>query len=185
MIGSITNNTFGRLAATLTICALFMAGCADTASTAPLQLTAAATIGTEDCSVPDNTDDLRARIVTLVNQERMKLGLSPVVENDVLCQIADDYACHMIQEGYFAHYDPDTGEGPGERAIRGGYFFFKLGENLAAGQRSPDQAMTDWMQSTKGHRENILSPEWEEIGVAVRLGGEHGIYWVQEFGDPH
>ncbi len=40
------------------------------------------------------------------------------------------------------------------------------------------------MKSTEGHRENVLSPQWKEIGIAVRVGGEYGVYWVQEYGNP-
>lgn len=90
----------------------------------------------------------------------------------------------MIDGEFFAHTNPMTGEGPGERAVRAGYSFVSLGENLAAGQRTAEKALDDWMNSSTGHRENILHPMWTEIGVAVRLGGEHGVYWVQEFGDP-
>ncbi len=89
----------------------------------------------------------------------------------------------MIEEGFFAHESED-GAGPGQRAINGGYVFLAIGENLAGGQSSPEQAMVDWMASTEGHRENILAHQWREIGIAVRTGGEFGVYWVQEFGNP-
>ena len=41
--------------------------------------------------------------------------------------------------------------------------------------------MNDWMNSP-GHRANILSPEFNDIGVGVGLGGQWGRYWVQDFG---
>jgi uncharacterized protein YkwD len=43
--------------------------------------------------------------------------------------------------------------------------------------------MQDWMNSP-GHRENILKPDFEEIGIGIRSGGDYGMYWVQEFGQP-
>jgi uncharacterized protein YkwD len=135
------------------------------------------------CAAPANKDALVARVVELVNQERTKRGLNPVTLNPTLCRIADDYACEMITKGFFDHTDPD-GLGPGQRAINAGYIFLAIGENLAGGQNSPEQAMKEWMNSKEGHRENILAPQWREIGVAVRLGGIYGIYWVQEFGNP-
>jgi uncharacterized protein YkwD len=58
-----------------------------------------------------------------------------------------------------------------------------VGENLAAGQPTPERAFTDWMNSPS-HRDNILDPRFTELGVGVRFGGEYGVYWVQEFGLP-
>jgi uncharacterized protein YkwD len=169
-----------------------LAGCADGTGTQTLSLNAqllsgdvlvAATEESGECAAPADEAALADRVVELVNAERAKLGIAPVEENAKLKTIAEDYACRMIAEDFFSHYAPD-GDGPGERAIHGGYVFMRLGENLAAGQTSPEQVIAEWMASDQGHRENILSPQWSEIGVAVRLGGDRGIYWVQEFGDP-
>jgi uncharacterized protein YkwD len=137
----------------------------------------------EDCQVPPNSDALVARMLELVNKERQTRGLHPLTVNPVLTQIAEDYACEMIVCNFFAHETPNH-EGPGQRAINAGYVFLAIGENLAGGQSSPEQAMADWMSSTEGHRENILATQWKEIGIAVRLGGQYGVYWVQEFGNP-
>jgi uncharacterized protein YkwD len=135
------------------------------------------------CTNPGNKDALVARMVELVNLERTRRGLNPVTLDPLLCKIADDYACEMIDKGFFDHTNPD-GQGPGQRAINTGYIFLAIGENLAGGQNSPEQAMKEWMNSKEGHRENILDAQWREIGVSVRLGGIYGIYWVQEFGNP-
>jgi uncharacterized protein YkwD len=168
-----------------------VAGCADNAATQTLALSTSALTGVDGefngtggaCGIAQDQDVLVARVIELVNEERAKVGVPPVAESDLLNEIAAGYACRMVEEDFFSHYDSD-GEGPGERAIRGGYVFMKLGENLAAGQTSAEQVVAEWMASDQGHRENILSPEWTETGVAVRLGGEHSVYWVQEFGDP-
>ncbi|MDM8008093.1 MAG: CAP domain-containing protein [Phycisphaerae bacterium] len=132
---------------------------------------------------PSNADVLVARMLELVNNERTGRGLQPLTLNPILSQMADDYAKEMIECGFFSHLSP-TGEGPGQRAVSAGYVFLAVGENLAGGQTTPEQAMADWMKSTEGHRENVLSPQWKEIGIAVRVGGEYGVYWVQEYGNP-
>lgn len=133
--------------------------------------------------VPANAESLKARMLELVNNERTSRGLQPLTLNPILCQMADNYAREMIECDFFAHQNP-AGEGPGQRAISLGYVFLSIGENLAGGQTTPEQAMADWMKSTDGHRENILSPQWTEMGIAVRVGGDYGVYWVQEFGNP-
>ena len=143
-----------------------------------------ATVSEQGGTLPANTDVLKSRMVELVNNERTSRGLQPLTLNPVLCQMADDYARDMIQCGFFSHMGPIGEEGPGQRAVTAGYTFLAIGENLAGGQTSVEQAMADWMKSTEGHRENILSPQWKELGIAVRIGGEYGVYWVQEFGNP-
>jgi uncharacterized protein YkwD len=166
----------------LALCILPAFGCDQQVATNVLGATVAT--ASESCARPMNEDALRARVIELINAERAAHGLGPLRQNETLNRVANEYACEMIEGEFFAHTNPLTGEGPGERAVRAGYSFVAMGENLAAGQRTAEIAVDDWMNSTTGHRENILHPTWTEIGVAVRLGGVHGVYWVQEFGDP-
>lgn len=135
------------------------------------------------CVSSEDAARLADQTLQLVNLERVDYGLSPVVVVPTLTKIAEDFACRMIEEGFFGHEDPQTGRGPGERAVAGKYVFYNVGENLAAGQESAADVMDAWMESPS-HREIILDPKWTEIGIAVRTGGAYSIYWVQEFGDP-
>ncbi len=141
---------------------------------------------TRSVSTPENADAVADKLIDLVNLARANVGqgLAPVRKNATLCRLAEEHAARMIERGFFSHIDPETGYGPGQRALQGGYLFLSVGENLAAGQTSPEAVMDDWMASTEGHRENILSVQWKEAGVAVRCGGEYGIVWVLEFGNP-
>ena len=52
------------------------------------------------------------------------------------------------------------------------------GENIAQGQTSAQQVMTDWMNSS-GHRANILNCQFTAIGVGLNT---NGWYWTQDFG---
>lgn len=141
--------------------------------------------GAKVCEVPDNDAALVNRVLELINVERAKYDLPPVTMNPLLSQIAADFCCDMIEGGFFPkdHINPDTGEGTYDRAVKGGYEFLAVGENLAAGQTSPEEAVTDWLNSPE-HRNIILGAQWSEVGIAVRIGGEYGVYWVQEFGNP-
>lgn len=135
------------------------------------------------CITADDGKQMADQVLQLVNLERGEAGVAPVVINQALSKIAEDYGCHMIEEEFFGHYDPLSGRGPAERAVAGRYRFFAVGENLAAGQQTAAEVMRVWMESPS-HKAIILGDRWTELGVAVRFGGEHGIYWVQEFGDP-
>ncbi|MGL5944276.1 MAG: CAP domain-containing protein [Waterburya sp.] len=59
-----------------------------------------------------------------------------------------------------------------------GYQYSNLGENVAQGQTTPTDVLDSWMNSS-GHRENILNPNFTEIGV-----GYENNYWTQVFGRP-
>jgi uncharacterized protein YkwD len=134
------------------------------------------------CLANEETDRMADQVLHLVNLVRAESGLPPVIVNPALQQVAGKYACRMIEEDFFDHKDP-LGYGPRERAVLENYSFYAVGENLAAGHETPADVMQVWMESPS-HRANILDPGWEEAGIAVRLGGRHSIYWVQEFGQP-
>ncbi|HNQ24862.1 MAG TPA: CAP domain-containing protein [Phycisphaerae bacterium] len=137
------------------------------------------------CSVPDGADRLADQVLQLINLERASdvSGLAPVVASPVLAEIAAGHACRMISGSFLAHIDPESGYGCGERAVRSGYAYFRVGENLAAGHRTPAEVVKAWMDSPE-HRDILLDPAWKEVGIAVRAGGEYGMYWVLELGDP-
>lgn len=135
------------------------------------------------CDAPTDSESLAAEVLRLVNSERSSRGLTTLAIDDTLRLQAAKYACEMINDDFFAHVNPVTGSTLEDRAKEFGYEYSIIGENLAAGQTSAIQVVQDWMNS-EGHRANILRPEFTEIGIAVRLGGDFGIYWVQEFGRP-
>ena len=135
------------------------------------------------CLTAEEADRMADQVVQLVNLERVAEGMPPVTTSDKLAKIAADYACEMIEEGFFGHRNPMTGHDQADRAVAGKYVYYVIGENLAVGQQTPAELMKEWMESP-AHHDAILDPTWTEIGVAVRLGGEYSIYWVQLFGHP-
>ncbi|MBL8878320.1 MAG: CAP domain-containing protein [Phycisphaerales bacterium] len=135
------------------------------------------------CQSPNEEAAWRAQVLMLVNRERSSRGLATLIENATLQGQAEEYACELIHYDYFAHENPVTGSTLGDRSLEFGYDYMVVGENLAAGQTTPERAVADWMNSP-GHRANILDERFTEIGIAVRIGGDYGIYWVQEFGRP-
>ena len=136
-----------------------------------------------DCKTPRDADQLADQVLQITNLERAAEGLPPVVANLKLNEAAGNFACQMIDEGFFSHNDPITGRGPGERAVAAKYVFYSIGENLAAGQETAAEVMRVWMESPS-HHEIILDPNWKDVGIAVRSLGGESLYWVVEFGDP-
>ncbi len=143
----------------------------------------ALTVRFPGCEEPAEGVFWRSEILRLVNQARQAQGLDPVTYSQTLEELATEYACELIHYGYFGHVNTVTGGTLADRAAAVGYDYWIVGENLAAGQRSPAQAMSDWLGSPC-HRENIFNPAFTELGVGTRVGGNYGFYWVQEFGRP-
>jgi uncharacterized YkwD family protein len=114
------------------------------------------------------------QVISLVNQERTKAGLKPVTSDAELTRMALDKAKDMYNNNYFDHTSPTFGS-PFDMMKSYNISYRYAGENIAKGQRNPQEVMTAWMNSP-GHRQNILSPNFTKIGVAY-YNGE----WVQEF----
>ena len=106
------------------------------------------------------------KVLALVNAERKKVGANPLALSQRCQAQADKRAKEISRRGRFNHKGAFNG-------LRG---YGWMGENIAAGYRSPAAVVRGWMRS-KGHRANILSRKFTHLGV-----GKHGIYWVQTFG---
>ncbi|MBX3249272.1 MAG: CAP domain-containing protein [Myxococcales bacterium] len=114
-------------------------------------------------------------VFRIVNMERASAGLAPYTWNAELAIAAQLHAIDMDEQGYFSH-DSQDGRSFAQRATAAGYDGRPAGENIARGQRSPEQVMSSWMGSD-GHRRNILSSSSNEIGVGLQ-----NFHWVQVFG---
>ena len=117
-------------------------------------------------------------VFDLVNQIREENGLEPFVYNETLAGTARAHSQDMIDRNFFSHTNPD-GEDPFDRMRDNGLSFSMAAENIAAGQRTPEEVVESWMNS-EGHRANILGG-CEELGVGLALGGSYGYYWTQCF----
>jgi uncharacterized protein YkwD len=119
-----------------------------------------------------------AQVLKLVNQERAKVGCSPVAANSSLSKLAEAFSDDMALRGFFDHTDPD-GATPWDRAAQAGIIGLG-GENIARGQSDAAAVMEAWMNSP-GHRANILNCDFKTLGVGVHLGAG-GPWWTQDFG---
>ncbi|MGW0790947.1 CAP domain-containing protein [Streptomyces sp. NPDC002911] len=120
----------------------------------------------------------QAAVLALVNQERAKVGCSPVTTSASLTALAQDFSEDMAARDFFGHTDPD-GATPWDRAAAAGVQGLG-GENIARGQADAQAVMDSWMNSD-GHRANILNCDYETLGVGVHLGSG-GPWWTQNFG---
>lgn len=120
------------------------------------------------------------KVVDLTNQERVKAGLSPLkADNAALSKMARDKSADMRDKNYFDHQSPTYGS-PFDMMKKYGITYRAAGENIAAGQKTPEEVVNGWMNSP-GHRANILNANYTTIGVGYVSGGSYGSYWTQEF----
>jgi uncharacterized protein YkwD len=129
-----------------------------------------------------HAQDMAAQVLTLVNQQRAANGLPALNRDSALDSAAYQHSNDMATSNTFSHTGSD-GSTPGQRINAAGYYWYTCGENIAAGQSSAQAVMDAWMNSS-GHRANILSPDFKDIGIAVvyRAGSAYGYYWTQDFG---
>lgn len=124
-------------------------------------------------------------VIRITNQKRVEVGLSPLTVNPNLSKAALAKGTDMINRDYWAHVAPDGTE-PWKFFGDVGYKYRYAGENLARDFTNPSSAVDGWMAS-ESHRDNLLSPKYKEIGVAVVEGDLAGVdttIVVQLFGSP-
>lgn len=132
---------------------------------------------------PVNCTAEEAEVFRIVNEIRVSYGLKPY-KWDTNAYKAAKARCSEIEQ-QFSHLRPD---GSNFKTIYGysdeelWYKFCSVGENLGSGQPTARRVVDSWMASTKGHRENILNPDFENLAVAFGTYNDaYKYYWVQEF----
>lgn len=121
------------------------------------------------------------RTLDLVNDERLRHGLPALTADTLLASAArlqaEDMAAHL-----FVSHQGSDGSDPSQRVDRVGYPWIWVGENVAAGQDTPEDVVPGWIRS-EHHLANILSPDAVSAGVAVARNpaGEYVTYWVMVY----
>ncbi|WP_077624320.1 CAP domain-containing protein [Sediminibacillus massiliensis] len=130
----------------------------------------------EDNGQDQQLNQFEQEVVELTNEERAKNGLSPLKIDNELSKVAREKSSDMAENGYFSHNSPTYGS-PFDMMKQFGISYNTAGENIAKGQRSPEEVVEAWMNS-EGHRKNILNADFTHIGVGYV---EQGNVWTQQF----
>ena len=134
-----------------------------------------------------------AHALALVNEARARgtrCGMRqfapapPLTLSSTLAGVAFGHAADMARHDYFEHVDL-AGQSPADRVRAVGYREKLVGENIAYGPESVDDAVKGWLDSP-GHCANIMDPRFEQMGFAYATGhgSRHGLYWVQVLAAP-
>lgn len=117
-----------------------------------------------------------SEVLRLVNKERAKVGLPAYTTTKPLTSAANKRAQEITSK--FSHTRPN-GSGFFTVLREYGIPFMAAGENIAYGQRTPQEVVSTWMNSP-GHRKNILSPRFKKIGISNTVKSSQN-YWTQVF----
>ncbi|TQR35936.1 hypothetical protein C7Y47_06535 [Lysinibacillus sphaericus] len=140
----------------------------DNAATAPAQ--------SKPSTTTSDVNAFEQEVVKLTNAERTKAGLAPFKTDAQLMAAAREKSQDMQSKNYFSHTSPTFGS-PFDRMKALGITYKSAGENIAQGQRTPQEVVQAWMDSP-GHRANILNEKFTHIGVGYVKSGN---YWTQQF----
>ncbi|GLC88019.1 CAP domain-containing protein [Lysinibacillus piscis] len=130
----------------------------------------------KDVQQVDAVSAYEQEVVTLVNAERKKAGLTALQIDDKLMATARAKSKNMQAENYFDHTSPTLGTAF-DQIKAAGITYTYAGENIAQGQKTPQEVVEAWMNS-EGHRKNILNANFSHIGVGYEAQGH---YWTQQF----
>lgn len=134
--------------------------------------------------IPSNYEN---KVLELVNEARRGEGEPPLKLNEHLCTAAMGHAEDMGNKDFFSHSGSEDTSAV-DRAIAAGYGSRAVGENIAAGQCTPEDVVKGWLDSP-GHKKNIMG-DYQHMGIAlyyIPLGQDKGKvnynwYWCQLFG---
>lgn len=143
----------------------------------------AGSTGTTDSTGSTGTvstvNSMEKQVASLTNSERKAKGLSALTLDSQLSKLARIKAEDMAKKGYFSHTSPTYGSAF-DMMNKYGVSYRTAGENIAKGQKTAESVMNGWMNSS-GHRANILSSAYTNIGVGYAKDSRGNTYWVQIF----
>ncbi len=133
-----------------------------------------------DFSFPHQS--FQEQVVALVNVERKRPDIAPLMINLNLSKVANLKAADMRDNNYFSHYSPQYGT-PFEMLKNFGGSYQYAAENIAAGYITPQAAFEGWKNSPS-HYASMLNANYKYTGIGYVLGLEsnrYKAYWVQLF----
>jgi uncharacterized protein YkwD len=131
--------------------------------------------GVDDVPTAATISDARDATLCLLNEERSSRGLDRLRANSRLRDAAQAYSRAMVVNDFFDHVSPGgstlVSRVKATRYLAGANGWM-LGENIAWGgstRATPRQTVDAWMHSA-GHKRNILTGTFDEIGVGIAIG---------------
>lgn len=144
-------------------------------------------------SVPGNAGAVSAHVLSLLNDARSRArrcgsqffsAARPLMLNPQLGRAAQQHSQEMADYSFMEHKGHD-GSTPADRVTQAGYRWTTVGENVAAGQGTVEEAVAGWLASA-GHCANIMDAGFSEMGVAAAVNrrDDYHVYWTLSLAAP-
>ena len=134
----------------------------------------------ESYSQKKDVPTMEQDLFKLVNIERQKLDLAPVRFSPPLSFHARKHSQNMALRGDISHLST-SGETYSERLVEGGFYFIKIGENVAYSETFISEFIHQGFMDSPGHRANVVDPDFDELGIGVVFKKDKGYYVTQDF----
>ncbi len=133
------------------------------------------------CAQPEGAGALQAGLLDWINAQRAEHGLAGFQTNSALRKAATAHACDMAAKGYFSH-QRSGGPDLKARLKAVGYGLRKAGENIAYSRQARVSSAAEIWRNSPPHWKTIISPDYEDIGIAIAVSDEGRVYWVMNVG---
>ncbi|MGD8535823.1 MAG: CAP domain-containing protein [Candidatus Aminicenantes bacterium] len=137
----------------------------------------------QNIELPSGKEDLLSleqKLFELINEERQKRNLHLLSFSQDLSQLARAHSEDMASRGRISHASTD-GRSYQDRIVNEGYYFIALGENVAFSNGFQPGLIHEELMKSPGHRENILDPNFDEVGIGAVLKKDKGYFITQDF----
>ncbi len=137
----------------------------------------------QNLDLPSSKKDLLSleqKLFELINEERQSRGLSVLGYSPDLSQLARAHSKDMASRGRISHTSTD-GRSYQDRIVNEGFNFIAIGENVAFSNGYMPELIHKKLMDSPGHRENILSPSFDEVGIGAVLKKNKGYFITQDF----
>jgi uncharacterized protein YkwD len=124
--------------------------------------------------------DDEQKILDLTNEARAEKKLPPLKPDEKLFEAARAHSANQAKQGKMEHVL--DGKNPADRVKATGYKFSWVGENVAWSTGEPIKKIFQMWMDSEHHRDNILKPEYEEIGIGIASNDKGETYYTQVFG---
>jgi len=121
---------------------------------------------------------LESEMLRLVNGDRVKYRLKPLILDEELSTMARAHSADMCKGRFFGHVSPNTGS-MADRFFKAGIAAGRSSENVALNQSARDAQRS--LMLSPGHRKNLLDPNVTHIGIGIHQGPGRQLYFTQNF----
>ena len=126
---------------------------------------------------PADIESLEQELHQLVNRERKKAGLAPLVYDEQVQLVARAHSRDMARRDFFSHVNPDK-ENPFDRMKKAGIIFRAAAENIA--YASTIKEIHEGLMNSPKHKANILNPKLGRMGIGI-VASKYGLMTTQLF----